>query len=154
MRSRILALLIFLLWMLTSCQKAVPETIITPLDEEFTLSQGQSATLAETALTLTFESVTADERCPSELECAVSGPVTVLLTVQQGDGAATDLILQTFTDNDGHAPDGPFEGIQDRIQIGDYFVRIKDVVPYPVRSFNEIRKAQYQVTLVVGHIVP
>jgi hypothetical protein len=73
-----------------------------------------------------------------------------MFSVQENDASAVEITLQTFTDNDGRAPEGPFEGIQDRVSVGDYLIRIKGVLPYPVKSFNEIKDAKYLVTLAVS----
>lgn len=150
MKIKSSVLLTLLIWVLAGCQMSTPQPITAPLDEDFTLEAGQSATITGTDLRVTFNSILKDERCPSDLECAASGPVAVSLSVQQGDGTVTDITLQTFTDYEGRSPEGPFEGIQDRIPVGDYWIRVKGVVPYPVKSFNEIKDAQYQVTLAVS----
>jgi hypothetical protein len=150
MRSKHFTLLTLLIFILTACQMHIPQPIPPPLDAEFTLEAGQSATITDTDLTIVFNSVLKDERCPSELECAASGPVTVSLAAKYGDGTVTNLTLQTFTDYNGRTPEGPFEGIEDRVELGDYLVSIKGVLPYPVESFNEIKDAQYQATFVVN----
>ena len=140
-----------LITVLAACQTATPSPTLTITEgEEFTLAMDQSATASDGNLTIRFLGVGGDQRCPSELECAVSGPVSVSLSVQQKNETATEITLQTFTDNDGRAPEGPFEGIQDRVSIGGYLIRVKGVVPYPVKSFNEIKDAKYQVTLAVS----
>ena len=143
-------ILFLLITILAACQAATPLPTLTITEgEEFTLAVDQSATTTDGALTIQFISVGGDQRCPSALECAMSGPVSVTLSVQQKDVPATEITLQTFTDDDGSAPEGPFEGIQDRVTVGDYLIRVTRVLPYPVKSFNEIKDAMYQVTLWV-----
>ena len=142
---------ILLIFILAACQSATPLPTLTITEgEEFTLVVDQYATTSDHGITIRFLGVAADERCPSELECAVSGSVSVSLSVQQGDAAASEMTLDTFTDYDGRSPEGPFDGIQDRVRVGDYLIRLKGVLPYPVKSFNESKDAKYQVTLVVS----
>ena len=142
---------LILIVVLIACQRATPLPTLTIKDgEEFTLAVDQYAVTSNLDITLRFLGVAGDERCPSELECAVSGPVSVLLSIQQGDAVAAEITLQSFTDSNGRAPEGPFEGIQDRVTAGDYLIRLQGVLPYPVKSFNEIKDAKYQVTLVVS----
>ena len=144
-------LIICLIAVLAACQSGTPLPTLTITDgEELTLTVDQYAVTSNLDITIRFLGVTSDERCPSELECAVSGPVSVLLSIQQGDAVAAEITLQSFTDNNGRAPEGPFEGIQDRVTVGNYLIRLKGVLPYPVKSFNEIKDAKYQVTLVVS----
>jgi hypothetical protein len=89
-----------------------------------------------------------DERCPSEIECAASGPVTVSLSVQQDGETPSMFSLQTFTDQDGRAPSGSFEGIEDRIEIGDYLIQVVGVLPYP-QNLSGIKPSDYQATFMV-----
>ena len=142
---------LLLIVVLAACQNATALPTLTITDgKEFTLAVDQYAVTSNLDITIRFLGVGSDQRCPSELECAVSAPVSVTLSIQQGDAVAAEIILQTFTDYSGRALEGPFEGIQDRITVGDYLIRVKGVVPYPVKSFNEIKDAKYEVTLVVS----
>ena len=141
---------ILLFSLLVACQSVTPlPNIDAPTDSEFTLAPGQTVTITDTELTIRLIGVTDDERCPSEIECVVSGPVSVSLSVQMEDGTPTDLNLQTFTSNNGRAPDMQFEGIKDRAEYEGYVIRIVSVLPYPAKSFNEIKDSEYRVTLVV-----
>jgi hypothetical protein len=78
MKKIILALLLILL--LTGCNIATPTPapIVASADTEFMLAPNQIATLANTQLTIKLISVGGDQRCPSEIECAISGPVSVI----------------------------------------------------------------------------
>ena len=104
--------------------------------------------MADTALTITFNSVLSDERCPSEIECAASGPVTVSLSVQQGNEPPANLILQIFTDVNGRAPGRQFEGIEDCVEVGAHLIRLVGVLPYP-QNLSRIKASDYQATFTV-----
>jgi hypothetical protein len=120
------------------------------VSSEFTLAPGQSVAVTGTDLTLTFHSVVGDERCPRDVECATSGPVTVSLSIQQGDGAPTDFTLQTFTDQNGRSPNVQFEGITNRAEVGDYLIQILSVTPYPQDPSTKIKPAEYRLVLLVS----
>ena len=151
MKTKILLQVPVLIFVLSACQAATPPAAVTaPVDTEFTLVPGQSATIADTDITVTFNSVPGDDRCPIEVECAASGPVTVSLSVKQADEPATELTLQTFTDQGGRAPDREFEGIEDRVEVGDYRIRIIGVLPYPTDPSVKIKQSEYQATLLVS----
>ena len=132
---------------LAACQTASP-IMDTPVTNEFSLETGQSARVRGTDLTITFNSVLGDNRCPSDLECAASGPVTISLTVQQEDAIPSGITLQTVTDREGRSPGVPFEGIQDSVEAGDYIIRVLGVLPYP-RNLSGIKASDYQATFLV-----
>ncbi|MBI2332434.1 MAG: hypothetical protein HYU84_09810, partial [Chloroflexi bacterium] len=109
------------IFFLAACLPATPPPPITAVvGEEFTLAPGQTVTIVDTGLTLTLVSVPGDERCPLEIECAETGPVTVALSAQKDAAEPVEFTLQAFTDTDGRVPEGPFEGIQDRVEIMGY----------------------------------
>lgn len=149
-RTRLFIISIVWIVSLTACQSATPfPNIDVTTDSEFTLAPDQTATIKDTGLTIKLIGVEGDQRCPSEIECAVSGPVSVSLSVQAGDGTPTELDLQTFTSNNGRAPDMQFEGMKDRAEYEGYIIRVVSVLPYPAKSFNEIKDSEYRVTFVV-----
>jgi len=150
MKTNLLINFIVLTVMLTACQTATPLPSVTATkDVEFTLAPDQTATMADTGLTVRLIGVAGDERCPSEIECAASGPVSVSLSVQMGDGDPTNINLQTFTDNNGRAPDMEFEGIKDRVVYEGYLIRVAGVLPYPANLTDQIKDSEYRVILTV-----
>ena len=151
MKTRAILLAIYLACLFTACQTATPEASTTAtLGEEFSLAPGESAAVTGTELVLTFHDILSDERCPSAVECADSGPVTVSLSVQQGNGTPTDFTLQTFTDQDGRSPNVQFEGVTNQADLGDYLIRIASVTPYPKDLSPEIQPSEYRVALLVS----
>lgn len=142
---------LFFITTIAACQSATALPSVTAdIDHEFTLASGQSATITSTDLTITFNSVLSDDRCPSEVECAANGPVTVSLSVQQGNSSPTDFILQTFTDQNGSSPNVQFEGITSSAQVGDYLIRITSLTLYPKNLSPKIEPAEYRLGLVVS----
>jgi hypothetical protein len=67
-----------------------------------------------------------------------------------GEEDSTSVNLQTFTDNNGRAPDMQFESIDDRITYNGYLIRVLGVLPYPANSTNKIKDSEYRVTLMVS----
>jgi hypothetical protein len=146
---KFITLIILVLLALTACQSATPSPITGVLASEFTLAPDQTVTIENTGLSIKLISVTADQRCPSEIECAMSGPVSLSIAVQKDTTLPIEYALQTFTSNNGRAPDGPFEGIDDRIEYEGYTIQVKSVLPYPAKSFDEIRDSEYRVSFLV-----
>ena len=62
---------------------------------------------------------------------------------------ATDLMMQTLTDNDGRSPAMEFEGITDRTVYEGYLIRIVGVLPYPEDLSTTIQQSDYRVSFVV-----
>ena len=151
MKTNLILQFLLILCMLAACQTSTPSpSISATVGTEFTLALNQSAAITETDLTLTLNSVLSDDRCPSDIECATSGPVSVSLSVRQGNGNTTNLTLQTFTDNNGRTPRVQFEGITDRVEVGDYLIQIVGVTPYPKNLSTQIKDSEYRVTLIVS----
>lgn len=145
-----LLIFIFIVSTLTACQGATPQpSVLITENSEFTLSQNQEAVIANTGLVITLLGVTNDGRCPSDIECAESGSVSVSLSVQLDDGEASEINLQTFTDYEGRAPSMQFEGIENSVIYEGYVFRLTGVSPYPSNLENPIKDSEYRVTLVV-----
>jgi hypothetical protein len=148
--NRFILPIIFLLIALTSCQATPPTPPITAsVSDEFILRPGQSAAILGTDLTLKLIAISSDERCPLEIECAMSGPVTLSISIQHAENTPAAFALQTFTGSDGRAPEMSFEGIQDRMKFEGYNFQVKAVLPYPLNRFGEIKDSEYQVSFVV-----
>jgi hypothetical protein len=151
MKTKLILLSLSIIYILAACQSATPPPSLTvATNQEFTLAPDQSATITDADLTNTFNSVLSDDRCPSEVECVASGPVTVSLSIQQGNEAPSNITLQTFTDQNGRSPTGQFEGITDRVEVGDNLVQIVGVTPYPKDPSTKIEPSEYRVSLVVS----
>ena len=139
-----------MLFALAACQPAATSSPVTgTVNTEITLAPDQSAAVTNTNLTITFDSVEGDDRCPREVECVASGPVTVSLSVQEGSDDPTDFTLQTFTDQNGRAPNVQFEGVTNQVEAGSYQIRITGVTPYPVDSTTRIQPSEYRLSLLV-----
>jgi hypothetical protein len=145
-------LILVMSYVLAGCQTGTPASpAATTVTHEIILAPGQSASVTGTDLTLSFHSIVSDERCPREVECAASGPVTVSLSVQQGNDTPNDFTLQTFTDVNGRSPNVQFEGITNRAEVGDVVIQITGVTPYPIDSTTAIEASEYRVALVVSN---
>ncbi len=135
---------------LTACATAsLPAPIQADIGEEFTLTPSQSVKIPESDLTMTLLSVPTDGRCPLEIECAESGPVTVVVTVQFGSDAPQELVFQSFTDDSGNVPEIDFQGMQTSIEVGDVVIRVSKVLPFPKMSAAEIKPAEYLVSFLL-----
>ncbi|ROO84559.1 hypothetical protein EDD29_2086 [Actinocorallia herbida] len=71
---------------------------------EFTLAPGSSAALSGASLTIAFTGVSADSRCPVDVDCVWAGDATIHLTTSHGP-----LTLHTLTAaSAGPTPLGPY----------------------------------------------
>jgi len=143
------AILMLLAGACRSITPTPPPPLTVTRDTEFTLAPGQTAAVIDAVFSIRLIGIGGDERCPSGVECAASGPVSVSFTLQKGGGDLTTVDLQTFTDQDGRAPDFEFEGIQDHTSYEGYLVRIVSVLPYPKNLNEKIRDSDYRVTFLV-----
>lgn len=147
MKIQHILLALTMVCLLAACQAPLPPLNI-PVDTEFTLAREQSATIKKTKLTITFNSVISDDRCPIDVECVTSGAVTISLSVQESDRIPSGLTLQTLTDQEGRAGAEPIGGNQATAEVGAYIIRVVGVQPYP-RNLSGIKPSDYEVTLLV-----
>lgn len=120
-------------------QPGGPLTDLQPkLNEPFALEIGQSALFLEPAVTITFEAVPSDSRCPIDATCIWSGDGVVQLALHVGppDGDGPDVLADLHTNLDPKAaPWGVY-----------YEVRLLSLDPQP--SLNR-PIGEYRATLVV-----
>ena len=104
------------------------------LGEEFSLRPGESESVDEDSLALTFVEVARDNRCAKDVQCIVAGEAVAIFRAETSDGASADL---TFEVQPGGSAQQPFEGYtitvvsvdpqthsKRRIQPEDYIVRV------------------------------
>lgn len=58
-----------------------------PVDQTVTLAPGQSASITGTTVTLTFDGVTGDNRCPADALCVLGGSATVKVDARSSSGS-------------------------------------------------------------------
>jgi len=125
------------LMLLASCATSPSAPRAVSLAERFTLAPGQTAEVEGTGLRVTFESVSADSRCPVDVTCVWEGDAVVMVSVQATGSARLQHELHTS----GRYPT--------EADAGDYRVRLVEVAPAP-RSGASPAPGDYRVTLLVS----
>jgi hypothetical protein len=140
--------------MLAAC-KAQPETAtpnaptaaLTPvgktvgLGETVQLLPGGSVTISDTDLSIIFQEVVEDSRCPKDVQCVWAGQVIVRLGVSTGEQQAVSDVLMGLNG----PPDAP-----NQVQVGNYTIELLMVEPYPTSQPVPIPPV---VTLIVSETV-
>jgi hypothetical protein len=126
---------------LAACASSGGNTPTTPspgVNEEFILGPGQTATVTGTNVRLTFERVSEDSRCPTDVTCIWEGDAVVVLKVKV---EADEVTREVHTHGDGaRSRTAP---------AGDYTVTLVKLDPAP-RSTAPIEASAYRATLRVG----
>jgi hypothetical protein len=122
----------FCLFAVTGCFFGSP-TEPGPVDQTVTLAPGQSASITGTSLTLKFDSVTGDNRCPADAMCVLGGSATVKIEARSSAGTRT-LTFET--------------GRVEPVDYGGLTVELVQLAPYPF-SATPIRHEDYRATLRV-----
>ena len=125
------------LMLLASCATSPSAPRAVSLAGRFTLAPGQTAEVEGTGLRVTFESVSADSRCPVDVTCVWEGDAVVMVSVQATGSARLQHELHTS----GRYPT--------EADAGDYRVRLVEVAPAP-RSGASPAPGDYRVTLLVS----
>ena len=108
------------------------------LNEEFTLSPGQTVAVNGAKLSLTFEKVSEDSRCPTDVTCIWEGDAVVVLRIKL---EAEEVTREVHT-----------QGGEPRLRkapVGDYVVTLVRLDPEP-RSTSPIEPSAYRATLLVA----
>ncbi len=101
------------------------------LGEPVDLRAGESAVVDD--LTLTFEGIDGDNRCPRNVNCIVAGKATVVLAVEASDGKRSTLRIDVPPGGKGKGSFGGYEiaaGVRPepfsgrRIEADDYVVTL------------------------------
>ncbi len=105
----------------------------TPLNQQFTLAPGETTAIEGADLSVRFNRVTGDNRCPADAVCILGGSADVNITVAS-DGSRRDHVLRT--------------GDMQPVQQDGFTISLIQVAPYPF-SERPIDPADYRVTLTV-----
>jgi len=108
------------------------------LDKEFTLKIGQSAYLKKEDLTITFQSVADDSRCPRGVNCVWAGNAAVVVKVKRGGREAASLTLNSNVN-------------PKTAKYFSYEFSVADLSPYP-SSDAKTSKRDYEATLIVQKV--
>jgi hypothetical protein len=104
-------------------------------DQELELGAGQSAMVGK-ELKITFDSITADSRCPPEVQCIWEGDAVAKVLAAAGTHEPATYELHTNT------------GFTTQVDHGGYRIRLSAVAPLP-HAGVEIDPKSYVITLLV-----
>jgi hypothetical protein len=105
-----------------------------PLGQSFELRAGSSA-IVEGGLTITFNGVKSDSRCPMDALCVWAGDAIVAVSLSQTGGDPAERELHTASAGS-------------EASYRSYWVKLVALAPYP-RSDRQIRQQDYAATLAV-----
>lgn len=118
----------------SSSSKATANTVT--VNQEFELGPGQSVLVGSEPLKITFEAMTADSRCPPEVQCVWEGDAVAKLQAATGTQAPTVYELHTNTQ------------YSTQVDHGGYRIRLTAVAPGPHEGVV-IDPSAYVITLLV-----
>ena len=102
-----------------------PDRIPVAFDEEFELSLGDTALLADTDIEITFSVVTGDSRCPSDVVCITAGQATILLLIRYPVAISNNIVASI----PGLIPT-PYRG-NEKLPIDGVRIKLLRLSPYP-----------------------
>ncbi|MEO1257736.1 MAG: hypothetical protein AAFZ15_03035 [Bacteroidota bacterium] len=123
----------------TNCQQDNElDKVGTPITVDF-----EFKTQVTDDLSISFEEVTTDSRCPCNAACITAGLIGVKLKIETNGTTLTKLFtLPNY--------DGPEEGVYDTDFMG-YNIELKDVLPFPCNGEPEI-DSDYSVEIMVTEL--
>ena len=135
----------YVIWIMVGLSTACGGSTAAPqpkflLGDVFTIGMGETAVIESENLTVTFDSVIGDYRCPSQVNCAEEGQAEGVITIQQSEGEPVALEFNTNSSPDLNRQSFVF---------GDYVVDLQSLDPYPQEPDKPIEVETYRVTLVI-----
>ena len=109
------------------------------LDQPFELRVGQTATVAGQGLTVSFEAVPSDSRCPTGVQCVWAGNAVVQVVLAK-DGKAAGFELNTNLEPKS-------------ANYLNYTIELVSLAPYPTAKNPSIPQSQYRATFVVRQAI-
>jgi hypothetical protein len=125
------AVAIFCLLSVTACDFWSP-TEPSPVNAEVTLKRGEQQSVSGADLSITFEEVVGDNRCPGDATCILGGSATIRILVQ-GPGSASQRYDLTT---------GEMRPVQHR----GARIELLEVTPYPFSSMP-FDPSEYRIKL-------
>ena len=107
-----------------------------PFGEPFILGVGESTQIGDAELSVGFDAITSDSRCPTGVWCFWEGDAAAGLWLALPGEPAQAFVLHTFG------------GFEQMLELGAYVISLQLVTPYPVVNVP-IDPATYEVTLMV-----
>jgi hypothetical protein len=129
---------LFLLMAAVGCRSS-EGSIQASLDQEFSMAVGQTAELKGEGITLQFEGIQEDSRCPKGATCFWAGRVISVLLIN--DNGLTSRIVLTEPDTTGESGQNMYKQYQ----------FTSHVQPYPELG-KQISKDDYRIFLTVKKI--
>lgn len=111
------------------------------LDYPFELAVGRSAKIIGHGLTVTFQGVRSDSRCPTGVECVSTGNAVVQVVLAEDGTAAAGAELST-----GQDPTS--------VNHLNYNVTLVGLEPSPTPAGGAIKQANYRATFWVSRTTP
>jgi hypothetical protein len=118
-----------------ACDEKAPSGPTVPLNQEFTLSPGEAATVQDTSLRIQFLHVSGDSRCPRDAVCIQGGDA--LVHIRASEGGSSDYELHTGDESRAAASHGGFH------------IELINLQPYPF-STRTIQPHEYRAALRVS----
>ncbi|MEX2154755.1 MAG: hypothetical protein WD825_15545 [Gemmatimonadaceae bacterium] len=106
---------------------------VVSVGDEFVLAPGQRVTISDSDLSLEFERVTSDSRCPKDVQCVWAGNAAIRLKVVEQMSEPRLVELDTYGD-------------RQKAQLGMFELQVVALTPDPV-STERIEPRQYRLTL-------
>jgi hypothetical protein len=108
------------------------------LGESFTLGVGESTRVEDTDLTVSFDEVSSDSRCPVDVNCIQAGEALVQLALRSGEGERT--VIELTVPPGGSSPPKRF---------GSFLITVVELNPQKV-SDQSVEPSAYVATIRIS----
>ncbi|WP_111511379.1 hypothetical protein [Mycobacterium kyogaense] len=132
MRGRLIACAATVLTVATAGTAAAEPVLV--------LAGGQQAGVAGSAVTVRFERVLEDSRCPALVDCVWAGQARIALVVESAGTPPQTIELSTYPASETTGPTA---------QVGGHSVALRALDPYPRSPQDAIALQDYRATVAI-----
>ncbi|MEH3143337.1 MAG: hypothetical protein PGN37_24930 [Mycobacterium kyogaense] len=104
------------------------------------LAGGQQASVAGSAVTVRFDRVLEDSRCPALVDCVWAGQARIALVVESDGTPPQTVELSTYPASDATGPTA---------RVGAHAVTLRALDPYPQSPQDSIALQDYRATVAI-----
>lgn len=142
-----------------TARSSIANAAAAPMDWMVQVPYGETVQVDRDHLSITFDQILEDSRCPLDVMCAWSGWARVALTLAQpkADPSVDSMPVEitVFTDSEGVVElSTNIKDVNPVVEYPPYRITLRKVEPYPASTKSRAADSEYVLTIQVERLAP